>query len=706
MNGSDFLDAETGQEDIKTESLTFAQVGGSGPFIDTLSVSIHDDKIGEDTGQIKVTLLAETGLVRTYQFNSDGTENATARIWDDDAPVISISNAPNITELVDTELRFPINALVSPNSSISIYYTLTESSQSNNGDFIAAGEEGSGKSQLVDFGDGSKGGYLVIPIDSDDKAEGDSVVTLVLEAQPGNLANSDYNLSTPNLPATANIFDDDSLPILSIADIKNPVVESAGSVNFKITASKACTLTVYYQVREVNGGDFLTATQESDNSEKFTFANSSNADQFIDFLNVQIDSDTIAESTGPIEVSLLAETGNVRTYRILDDGSEKATAMIWDDDNSTEIFIIANSTFVEEGTPASFELLTNSEVSHVNPMPISYNVEQNGDFILWRIDRRINMASTSINLSFDTHDDDLEEQNGFIRVTLNNTERYFSPEGRNTATIAINDNDGQESETHTRISIASMIANEMLTMQEIEDSIPTANNEIGVVLPTVSIHATNSIVNEGSEVEFIVSSNTNSNSSNLMVTLDVKPVGDFFDFYESKQMTVQLQGQHQVPVTFQTIDDTHAEADGSITISIIPQPTFKIIPNQGNAVVTVSDAIDRKLRENLITESSQAFLPDIVGNLVARNSNALSQRVHNAFTETNNLEFKFGGQKSITEMLKIGGEMSNDDATSIRSILGNSSIAMTILPREDFVTPTTVWGIGDNRKLSSTSIGR
>ena len=90
---------------------------------------MHDDDLGEATGQIQVTLLAEIGKVRTYRVLSDGTENATAAIWDDDAPVISISNAPNLTELTDSELRFPLTTLVSLNKSILIYYTLEESTE-------------------------------------------------------------------------------------------------------------------------------------------------------------------------------------------------------------------------------------------------------------------------------------------------------------------------------------------------------------------------------------------------------------------------------------------------------------------------------------------------------------------------------------------------------------------------------------------------
>ena len=271
-NEGDFLTAS--QAETKTTSLTFAQVGGIGSFVDTLNVPIHDDEVGENTGQIEVTLLAETELVRTYRINSDGTEDALVTIWDDDAPVISIGNAPNLTESANAELRFPLTALVSPNKSISIYYTLEESDQSGDGDFIVGGDEGSGKFQSIDFSGGSKASHLVIEIDSDDDSEGSSIVTVTLEAQPGNLSDAEYHLVSPNTPVTATVFDDDSLPILTITDVVNPVAESTGSVNFAVTSSIETSLTVRYQANEVSGGDFLTASQAETKTASLTFCSS------------------------------------------------------------------------------------------------------------------------------------------------------------------------------------------------------------------------------------------------------------------------------------------------------------------------------------------------------------------------------------------------------------------------------------------------
>ena len=186
---------------------------------------------------------------------------------DDDAPVISIGNAPTVSELVIANIKFPLTALVSPNASINLHYTLTESTNSGDGNFVedagpgGTGEEGTGKTKSIDFSNGKTKAELVIPIESDDLVEGNSTVTVTLEAQPGTLANANYNLVSPNTPATGIINDDDSLPLLSIADAPSSVTERNGRVELIVSTTTATSLTVHYQASEVSGGDFLTTEQ-------------------------------------------------------------------------------------------------------------------------------------------------------------------------------------------------------------------------------------------------------------------------------------------------------------------------------------------------------------------------------------------------------------------------------------------------------------
>ena len=152
--------------------------------------------------------------IYTYRVDPDNN-TAMATIRDDDAPFISIANAPAVIEAADATLRFPITAELSPNSSIDVYYELVESTGSDVGDFIALSEEGVGKSKSVDFTNNATSSTLIIPINADDVPEADSTVTVTLELQPVALAMAEYNLASPNTPATTTISDD-NLPEVAI----------------------------------------------------------------------------------------------------------------------------------------------------------------------------------------------------------------------------------------------------------------------------------------------------------------------------------------------------------------------------------------------------------------------------------------------------------------------------------------------------------
>ena len=69
-------DANPSQEAITSQSLSFAGTGNS--YLAHLTIPIHNDNVGESTGEIMVTLLADDYAVETYRIASDGSQIATA----------------------------------------------------------------------------------------------------------------------------------------------------------------------------------------------------------------------------------------------------------------------------------------------------------------------------------------------------------------------------------------------------------------------------------------------------------------------------------------------------------------------------------------------------------------------------------------------------------------------------------------------------
>ena len=209
--------------------------------------------------------------------------------------------------------------MASPNDTIDIHYTLAESTEVGDGDFIDANEESSDhtnpKSKSIDFTNGKTTADLVIPIVSDDLAEGNSTITLTLISDLGQLANSDYTLASDISAKTVTINDDDTTPVLRVTDILDPVNEDvdetsdtdSNEVEFIVTSPIATTLTVHYQASEVAGGDFLLPAQETKKTKAMTFAQVGGTGPYFDTISVPINDDSQGEATGQIKLTLLAE---------------------------------------------------------------------------------------------------------------------------------------------------------------------------------------------------------------------------------------------------------------------------------------------------------------------------------------------------------------------------------------------------------------
>ena len=89
--------------------------------------------------------------------------------------------------------------------------------------------------------------------------------------------------------------------------------------------------------------------------------------------------------------------------------------------------------------------------------------------------------------------------------------------------------------------------------------------------------------------------------------------------------------------------------------------------------------------------------------MAARTSDLIAERVQQGFSESSNVVLNLGGKETLKGLIELSGEMTNEGTVQWREILGDSAFAMTILSEEDVVTPTTIWGIGDHRGLSSKS---
>ena len=136
--------------------------------------------------------------------------------------------------------------------------------------------------------------------------------------------------SSPDNSAIVNVFDDDSLPTISIAADSGEVAESAGTAQFMITATgltATTTLSVNATPAE-DGSDFLTDAI-ADTAADFSVQLSDNDgdDTYNGLLAVPLDDDLIGEMTGDIKLTLNAKSTG---YHL--GSTTEGVITIWDDD--------------------------------------------------------------------------------------------------------------------------------------------------------------------------------------------------------------------------------------------------------------------------------------------------------------------------------------------------------------------------------------
>ena len=157
-----------------------------------------------------------------------GSGTASFNITDDDGtPVISITGGAGVTE--GGTATFTVNANPAPQGNLSVALVVSQT-----GDFVAAGNLGSGKSVAIAAGV-SSGAYTVATVgDNADEATG--AVTVALAAGSG------YDVSTEEGAASADVSvadDDATTATLSTPDAQATELDSSDAAEIRVTLGRA-----------------------------------------------------------------------------------------------------------------------------------------------------------------------------------------------------------------------------------------------------------------------------------------------------------------------------------------------------------------------------------------------------------------------------------------------------------------------------------
>ena len=222
------------------------------------SMEIPYTILGDDIGEKPEEFTIALGATTNGDITGEDTQ-ATIKIIDDEAPVLSIGNGDAVTESDQTLAMFPINASFNANE-ITVYFTPDVASR----DFLASHlTENEMISATLDF-EGGTNAILSVPIANDTVKEDDGFITVTLvedQYMENNQPVITYSVATsPEDSGTAVVIDDDSLPVVSIIPDSGEVAENAGPAKFMLAATglTATTTLMINATPAEDGGDFLT----------------------------------------------------------------------------------------------------------------------------------------------------------------------------------------------------------------------------------------------------------------------------------------------------------------------------------------------------------------------------------------------------------------------------------------------------------------
>ena len=370
------------------------------------------------------------------------------------------------------------------------------------------------------------------------------------------------------------------------------------------------------------------------------------------------------------------------------------------------VSISAGSGPFMEGDLIDFTFTANIESDSPPELDLDLSIsvtEIGSSYLAWRAPRNFNLTETQNTLILETHDDERVEIDGMITVTLNLSRSYLVDDEKNSKTVIVKSEDSVDVPEQPRISVAQVAVAEIIRYNErsLQGRGQSAQGESEQVpiRPTVSINALELTINEGDAANFIVQSRNGDGAREISVYLQISHENTLIEGSEIRY--VSLSGQDSESISVPTINDDHAGKDGLISVSIQASPSFEISTGKDTAVVTVSDAIDRQQRVADITAQAQSFLPDLMGIMGSNAVDIVTQRSSQSFNGDNELSLELGGENSISGLVTMGGEMINENTTTLKSFLGDSSFAFSLLSGDDFTIPATVWGLGDYQNITS-----
>ena len=692
---------------ISLKNLIFERDTATRNWITTIPIPLRNqDQIDSSSGTVTIELQQADPDTPKYQVD---ISSATATIHNVPIPIISISNASEITAGENAE--FTITSNVEVDRAISILIKPTNT----NGEFLNIDVGASNAVRTINNVIFTRSApdqpftyTLIIPtIVDEDSALGLIKVELVADTQQQNSYTISKN-STNQIASVVVLRAGESRTLrITDATIQEGVRGTTTDLEFNVNligGTLTFPITVNYAVNDYVG-PLTAATRGTDfNLEDGSIVIPAGVSTTPVPITVSIIGDNHFERDEGFNITISIITGPK-----IEIVKSNAVGTIMNNDSQfaggiPEIEIDSDQQSIMKGGHATFTITADRPIGHTAPINVQIQIAGK-ELLYWRAPRQVAILANEdyYELKISTKKDtNSEPEEGTITVTIEDIEENYTinPDKQSASVRVQNDTINPQTSNLPRISVAESAVISILHELDLAtspiESVESADRELAII----SVVALNQNISEGEAVEFDIFS-TGQINDDLLISFAINQNGDFLTAQVPEQVKI-LKSSSKARVVINTQNDQIAEADGTITLQLQQLDSYNI-SSQNSATITVSDAVDRQIRQDLIMAGSQAFLPDVVGNMTARTSDIISQRIEQGFSEAGNTTFNLSGNESIEGLIEMSGEMTNQGSVSWRELLGDSSFALTLLSGDDFIAPTSIWGVGDYRNLSSSS---
>ena len=260
----------------------------------------------ESSGKIKVTLNDDPAVIDTYLVSTGADKSAEAIIWDNEAPELTITAGPAVTEADNVKATFKVISNVKPKRDLAVQYTPTSTYINDSDTKVTANPALSfTKNEIT----GKYETLIELDIVNDNSDEPDGNVSVTLNEEVNNPKS--YFVGTP-ATAAVPVTDDDATPTISVADVEPSIRENGTTIAIPVVLSHPTTETVEVTWRTI-AGTATAGTIDDNNNPTGDFIEQ--LDQTLEITNgvsanivISINEDNIPENSEIFEVRLTEVT--------------------------------------------------------------------------------------------------------------------------------------------------------------------------------------------------------------------------------------------------------------------------------------------------------------------------------------------------------------------------------------------------------------